>query len=528
MQLLIVDDEEMVAEGLAWTLPWETVGMTSVHIAYSAAEALRLLETHPIDIVVTDIRMPEVSGLELLAEIYRRWRRTKCIVLSGFAEFDYAREAMASRAFAYLLKPVPDADLLQAVSGAAAAVREEWESAGSMRRAEQALREHRPLIRNLMLNDLLTGKRIAKDKLAERLLMLDVPFRIDDPCAVLVIRLEEQFAEHTPEHRGLFAYAIGNMAEEIFEETFGFWCATDSYENLVAIVVDPDKRWNLLERCAVHLQENVETYLKGWVSVIVSEPGTFPKDVRERYQSCINTLRRQVGPNRQSFLIAGEQPGGASIRALGRLYEPPGILALLEGGQWGAVAEKIETGLDELGEQFPDSAEHLAEAIHLLMSAFTHYSHKNGKWLSESSGASTLGDLQSIRTVSQLKRFAHDMLKRLRDDMDIEVRSHRSQIVRQVLVYVEKHLEHDVSLQAIADHVGLHPVSVSKIFKQEQGESLTETISRIRMEKASYLLKSTDERIYEIAAKLGYQNTPYFIKVFKKYFGLTPQEFRER
>jgi len=100
-------------------------------------------------------------------------------------------------------------------------------------------------------------------------------------------------------------------------------------------------------------------------------------------------------------------------------------------------------------------------------------------------------------------------------------------VVQRVRQFIDERLASDVSLQAIADHVFLHPVYLSKVYKLETGESISDYLFRIRMDRAAYLLKNTHHKIYEITSMLGYQNVPYFIKVFKRHFGKTPQEFRD-
>ncbi|WP_231571026.1 response regulator [Gordoniibacillus kamchatkensis] len=105
-QLLIVDDEAHVVERLAAMVPWESVGVAAVHKAYSGMEALELLQEHPIDVVLTDVRMPGMTGLELSAHIRRNWTKTRCILLSGHADFEYAKEAISSGLPAICLSPL--------------------------------------------------------------------------------------------------------------------------------------------------------------------------------------------------------------------------------------------------------------------------------------------------------------------------------------------------------------------------------------------------------------------------------------
>ena len=177
------------------------------------------------------------------------------------------------------------------------------------------------------------------------------------------------------------------------------------------------------------------------------------------------------------------------------------------------------------------SQEHLLEVYFAISSAFSFIAHKNGQSLSELIGSDfdKMADGIPFRTISQLRESLNRMLDRLKDDADREARDSRSSLIRDIHRFIEDNLSLDATLQSIADHVHMHPVYVSKIYKlEETGENISDYINRLRMEKAAYLLTNSQEKTYEIAAKLGYQRSHSFIHAFKKQYGLTPQEYREQ
>src|SRR5690606_25185042 len=114
-QLLLVDDEHSIVDSLSLTISWGKVGVTNIFKAYSAYEALDILKKNSIDIVITDIRMPGMSGIELIEEINKNWKHIKCVLLSGFDDFSYAQQAIKFGASDYLLKPVKDEELMNTV-----------------------------------------------------------------------------------------------------------------------------------------------------------------------------------------------------------------------------------------------------------------------------------------------------------------------------------------------------------------------------------------------------------------------------
>lgn len=140
-ELLLVDDEEATVLGLS-ALPWETLGIHRVHCACSASEALASLEKGNVDVVVTDIRMPGKSGIDLLAEVEKSPHAPKCLLLSGYAEFAYAQAAIQAQAVDYLLKPVSDEELMQAVGRALSIRKSELEKLQLQKRSMEAIRNN--------------------------------------------------------------------------------------------------------------------------------------------------------------------------------------------------------------------------------------------------------------------------------------------------------------------------------------------------------------------------------------------------
>lgn len=166
---------------------------------------------------------------------------------------------------------------------------------------------------------------------------------------------------------------------------------------------------------------------------------------------------------------------------------------------------------------------------HALAGAFAYIIHKNGKQISSVLPAETYRYFQapSYATAQQLKDWSIRTLHSISEDAEQELKDNHSTIVRSVKSFVDHHLAGDVSLPAIAEHVHLHPVYLSKVYKAETGEALTAYVYRLRMEKAAYYLRSSSAKVFEIAELVGYNNTAYFIRVFKKFYDVTPQEYRE-
>ncbi|QJD83848.1 response regulator [Cohnella herbarum] len=534
MQMIIVDDEAHWADNLSMNKPWHTLGIEQVHKAYSAQEALRIIETHPIDIVISDVLMPEMTGIELIGEIRERDKNIKCIILSGHSDFEYAKEALRHQAVDYLLKPPTDEELLGAVQSAVEQLKTEWESVSSNERTQFTLRENLPLLRGQLLLSAFRGERLPEEEWTRKLETYGLPIR-DGECALLLVRMEDEFVQYRNNGRQLLEYAIINIAEEIFGELSHVWGVKEEHGYLAFLLQFKDSVQDagkevLLEKLAMQLQSKVKQYLKGAVSIVTTEQFRFPSELSKRYRHALAYFRQIVGDEREFIMRAGDLESSLSHGALDAIHTPPGLNNLLEAGRWDAAELKLHDIFAELDEKWSESWEHCLETGSIIVSTYAHFAHRNGHTL-----AGLLGDEmeavqngEAFSSIGKLRSWSLEGLGKLKEGTSNDVKDIRSVYVKKIQEFVQANLHHDVSLRALADHVNLHPTHLSKLYKIETGEGVSEYVSRLRLETACHKLKTTDRKVYEISADIGYLDPAYFIKVFKRQFGVTPQEYRER
>ncbi|MCD9025800.1 response regulator [Cohnella silvisoli] len=542
-QLLIVDDEASVADSLEMIISAQDMGIEMLHKASSGNEALEILNRYPIDIVITDIRMPEMSGIELSQEIHSRWKHTDVIFLSGYSDFEYAKHAIEIQAADYIVKPFRNERVLNTLRNVIERKEKEWQTSYSYQTALYTLQENMPSLRSNLLNNMLRGKKYAGEAIDKKADALKLPFRDGEDFIMMLVRLESEFQHYEPEDLSLMEFSITNIAEEVFDPYFRLWHSKDMYEYLVFLVrPEPDRIeqtlkkaptksyiLKLAEKLATEMQNNVKKCLQGSISVLAGPWGQFPADVRKAYDVALSFFRNKIGTEQGlvfSYIDENEVPG--RIRNVSSLYESPTFNYLFELGRWDEARSKLDDVFQEWESLGGYSEEHGLEIFWAISSSLAYILHKNGHHLYEVMGMDTeiYGNANSSRNPAKLRAWCINVLELLRQGLERENKDSRSSLVRQVQEYVGRRLAEDVSLQAISDHVNLNPSYLSRIYKIETGEGLSHYLYRLRMEKAAYYLKNTDLKIYEITSKLGYQYTPYFNKVFKQFFGVTPQEYR--
>ncbi|MDK8189914.1 response regulator [Paenibacillus sp. UMB7766-LJ446] len=538
IRVLLVDDEVSVVDTLQAVIPWEQLDVHVVEVAYSAMEALNTLEQHPFDLLVTDIRMPKISGIELAEQVRSRWPYIKCIFLTGFTDFEYARQAIQNQVVDYIVKPVANHAFCEKLRTIIDQIKKEWEDNHIRQLAEYTLRENIPLLRHNLLRSLLQSQSRALVNLDKQLITLELPFKTDRTAALLLIKLEGELAAADFYSQSLYEYSLTNIAQETFQDHFSVWYCMDPLGYLIMAVTLNDEHAGSREseatswliRDVEQLRVHVEHYLKGTVSVLVGSWRSFPEGIQQGYQELLSMLHKYVGMEHDFIVVVQEhEKNQSSIRGIHRLYEPPTLSHLLEAGLWDQGAEKLEDVFAELKQRFSESREHLLEAGNILSATFIHIAHHFGQPLSEIAGNDydRMYDPRTFQSLAQLKEWSVRILGRLRKESENEQNTKRSLLIRSIHEFIDLHLASDISLQTVADHVGLHPAYLSAIYKKETGLNLTEYTLQQRMQRASDMLLHSELKVYEITERLGYQHPPYFIKVFKQFYGVTPQEFRE-
>lgn len=537
-QLLIVDDEKSVVDGLADTFDWEKLGITVVSKAYSASEALDVLRTSQVDIMISDIRMPGMNGLEMISRVREGNKRLKIILLSGYSDFEYAQQAIRMQVDCYLLKPVKDKELTEQVKLLVDKLNEEWEQVISQQRTLYTVKENLPVLKENLLQDLIKGRKILAADYEEKRKMMSLPFHWSDRTVLLLIRMESLFLKTDQDSFSLYQYAVMNIVHEVIGERFDLWHCKDEHDYLVVMAApsahaggeDYPKQLKLLEELATKAQECVKTYLKGTISIYISSWNTLAH-TSQQYEGALAVMRRIAYGATEMFIAeADERLAEEAHHSITSLYSPPLLSNYLEAGRWEEATEKLQVVFAELRDNWQHSREHIMEVFFHIYGAFSRLAHKNGRsfsdWIDKQFDLVFEGT--PYRSVDTMEEWTFVVLQTIKDDTTKDTRDDRKSVVAKVQSYVVEHLSVDVSTQAIAAHVFLHPVYLAKIYRLETGESIGDYIFRIRMEKAVELLSATEDKVYEIAAKLGYNNVAYFIKVFKEHYGITPQDYRDR
>lgn len=543
IDVLLVDDETYVTESLEATIPWNELGIRKVYRSDSAGDALELLAAHTIDILITDIRMPGMNGLELIETASVLYPSLRSILLTGYGEFEYAKKAIQLGASDYIIKPVDDEDFIKSVKQAVQSIDEEGKQATKYQQLLYQRKSDYTLLRENLLQQLLMGEEIPFQRTKQLLEDYEIKLADSVMTTMILIQLHKGFMELDGKTRVLMEYAIGNMAEEIFGETYDVWQGRTPHHCLLILLQPKEKhqtegedmnslKSKYLRPFIDKFQSSVLTYLRGEVRVIVNRPCLFPQNISETYRRALNSVYLADRKMESGIVfIEGDNTmaeSPSSKAAFEVLYRPPMLQQLLERKAWEAASQRLDEVFAVI-EKNPVSREHMYEIYLAIINSFLYITRQTGHRISEldAKGLEPHMVERMIHYPPLLKEYAEQILTKFQQALSAPAEP-KSHIVSQVKDMISAEEGIELTVKMIADRVYLHPVYLSKIFKAETGEGLSEYLIRVRLERALYLLKHTNKKIYEITTELGYQNPQYFSKLFKKHYGITPNEFREQ
>jgi len=537
--ILVVDDHPDQVEAVAMHLAALQLDTDHIYKAYDGVEALEIVRAIPIDLLITDIRMPEVDGIQLVAEVRTLSKKTRCILLTGYAEFDYAQKALQYQVSRYLMKPLDEEEFRENVQELLAEIAAEWEEKASQRRSLYSLKEHLPKLRDELLNRMIEGRGPSGAGLSRKLELLELPYRPGDQVSMLLVWMKGSRSDEDERDRSLLQYAVTNIAEDLFGDRFELWYCKDTFEYLVFLAkprqsgCDAQGKQDLLtelEKCAAALQNNISHYLKRDAAVIVVKKwGVFP-DVTGLYGIGTSAIRNHVGEESGSLFVTATDPVPHRLKGtFESLYRSPSLNHLFETGQWSQAEQRIGEIMTELKGKWSLSSEYGREAFHVIMSAFYYIVHKIDSNLEDIIGdhQTKLQDGTFFPGIGPYSDWIMEVFRAVRRKFEQSAADRRHSVIERIEQVVTHHLKDDISLQTISRYVDLHPAYISRLYKAETGISLSDYIQNYRMKLAIELLKQKKLKVCDICTELGYQTPHYFIKVFKGVYGMTPQDYRK-
>ncbi|MFC0215397.1 helix-turn-helix domain-containing protein [Paenibacillus chartarius] len=529
--VMLVDDDFPVLELLSEAIDWERLGLRLVGAHENGLNAWEQAQRQMPDILITDIGMPRMDGLELIARIRERKANVRMAILSCHSEFQYAQQAMRLNVQDYLLKDALNpAELERLLAQFKSSLDQERQSSWQQSQMQQLVQGTKELqiekwVRNLIQQPLLSPEQMKHEAQALGLL------REGEACLPAVGFIENyRQAKLRFQSDQTLRFAVLNVIEEVLQSApvQGLKVGYDVKETFLLFTYKPSLKTNIYDQAAQSLkavQAALNSALKLQMSFIMEESSASLEQLKQRLASLKDSahqrfylkegsvVKRQAPVKRSGDLFSYYDQASGDFREVLLSKQPEAIDAVVE--QWAGVVQSDEFA----PEAVKDWVLKLLLDLRLKLQSL--------QLLRPGLSAETLHkEIVNIDSLAQLKLWLAEHMKALvtlaGKGAGTTVRSE----VMEACQYVSLHLDRRISLEEVAESLHLNPSYFSRLFKKETGESFIEYVTRMKMERAKELLDQTGHSVGRICEELGYDNQSYFIKIFKAHTGVTPAEYR--
>lgn len=526
-RVLLVDDEEDVREGLVVEVDWEALDLRIVGLAENGREALEMAERVEPDIVVTDISMPFMDGLELARRLRERNPLVKVVILTGYDEFDYARQAVSLSVDEYLLKPFSAGHLTELLTR----LRAQMAAEVAEREDVQQLRDHYYTSLPLLQADLM-ATLLHRQKSPEYIYGKAKQCGLDlhgerYGVSVLTLHMDGDPSEDAE----LKQFAALNIAAEVWTE-HGAGHAFMHQETIVLLYVD---RWGgedgekRQQQALENVMRSINHYLRipatvGSGSIVNTLAG-----VKHAYEDALLALDYRLVPGTDPLIyIADVERQTAGKLRFDELKQQTLTRCLKAGTQ-----AELEAALEIIFREI--TVEHGRSDIQLyLIEVLTNVwkaAQASGEAMEDIFGAGfqLYADLFRLPGLSEAQGKVRDVCLLVQHRIASGRQHVYKDIVEQALLFTKEHYANpDLSIQKVCGHLHISSGYFCGIFKKEVQLTFLQYLMQIRMEAAKELLRSTEMKSFEVAGQVGFAEPNYFSFCFKKHIGVSPKEYRKQ
>lgn len=528
VKLLIIDDEEDIRTGIRNCMDWASNGIEVIGEAEDGAQALQLIMELNPDILLMDIQMPEMSGLQVIEAIAARQHPAKSIILSGYDDFAFAKQALKYGVSDYLLKPCMPEEIMQTVLKVKSDIQHQQAKKQSYDLLDARYNESLPFMKEQFLTQLLLQES-QKDSVSvehHNWFHLQIDMK---QIVVSLIRID-QYASLLARHDQMTLAALRMKAKTMASDIIGTASGCE--------IVDHKQDFILLSNAASSLELTtfaafLDTYKKhlshlfdSTVSMGISTVCADLSHLHNAYIEADASLAARFHLGTDRIIWRSELNNAISHDGPYPLIQEKQLLTCLKVGN----PEELQTRLDDFFLALcPErsSQTHIVQSCKALLLSAYHICLDTNTNTEDifSQGIASIDQLHHIDTLQQLKERLYHITSAILKK--INTRKSGNKIIESALKYMNENYDKDLNLDIVSSTIYVNPRYFCLLFKQVMGINFIDYIHKIRIEKACEKLKQTHDKTYEVASKVGYANEKYFCQIFKKHTGMTPTQYRE-
>lgn len=525
--ILLVDDETDVLEAMKKKIDWEALGFCLAGTAENGQEALEMAEQLHIDVVMTDIKMPYMDGLTLCKKLKENYRNIKVVIYSGFDDFEFAREAVHLEAEEYLLKPISSKDMENVFGKIKKKLGEEFDQHRNVNKLYEYYRKSLPAMQEQFVMGVLEGK-ITGERLKNMMEMYELD--LNSPYYVVAnLYAEANAKEQAEKTTQLLNLSLREMAEDYLKEKMSFYCINYLDEVILVFMLQEKEE---IENVLYHLDQICKMgsrVLDVQVTGAVGQPCSSLDTLMSSYQEAKTAMeyRTIIGGSQVLYIKDIEPSPQDSVSFME--YDFQNLVRAVKIGDRKETDEAIQSFMDSLrnGCITPNQYQLICMELSTELMKIGRSYKLRTKQIFGAGEHIPWQELYKHLSVDELESWLREICNNLRHTLRHERSDSTIRLIEQAKAYIEEHYkENDLSAETLCRRLNVSAAYFSTIFKKEVGLSFVAYLTKIRLEHAVELLRTTEDKTYVIAEAVGYTEPNYFSYVFKKQYGISPSKYR--
>lgn len=529
-KVIIVDDDKLIREGIRDHIDWSSIDYDLAAVCENGKQAMDAVDRHKPDLLLTDIYMPFVDGMELTEYVVRKHKNTKVIMLTGYEDFEYAKQAIKHKVYEYVLKPVSAEELTEILVRARHELDQEKERQENWVRLGKQVQESLPLLKARFLNQWMGGG-LHPNTVIQKLAYFNIqPFEHDVVALIVDLDDPKEIERTYPDTESvLLQYAVRNICEEIAMQN-GAWIVFQNMNEQNTILLSgasPGELYDKAEEIADAILKAVKQFLQLSVSAGIGIPRSSLDEVHASYRGALSALDYRCLIEGNRIIRIEDLERRTNRSAIKAQQYGKEIAKALKTGAAADIHVQLDRFFHDLKESHRSINECYIQIQHILLmmeNALDEIGHFEG-----SDQNHVVLELYEQKTLSDTKLWMENLseayvghIARQRDDYGKSFSNRAKEFIQ-----ANAH-DPGLSLPMVCKHLNVSASYFCLQFKNHTGMTFTEHLTQVRLNKARELLWQTTLKTYEIADRVGYKDSHYFSLMFRKTTGETPTEFRER
>ncbi|MCR8657227.1 response regulator [Paenibacillus endoradicis] len=513
-KVVLVDDEQFDLEGLHHFVPWSSLNMEVVATFRDAFSALEYIEQHNIDILVSDIRMPIMSGLDLAEQALVIQCNLKIVFITGYEDFHYAKKAISMNASSYVLKPVDDDELLEVLRK----IERNLTSVKQQYNMVQTMEHSMVYVKQELLRRCFMGAN-------EPQMFENLQQQYDSLVHVVIIEIDDvkwKLSSYSDEEKTILTEQLYQYLIEI-----GSIMKIENYcqmEQVKFAFVIPTL---LVDQLANWIHE-VQLKFKLSITIGVGAPVINLVQLHESYQQANQALGMKI--NRGKGMVLRYEEKDECSQQLS--YNLDNKMHQL----FKAISNYDLVGIVDVMDDIFLHAHQLKQQITVyhyslyIVNKVEHYLIERNENMHEMLNMDWdhWSIIMQFETIEDINSWFRKKIFEISETLHNKKMRKNMKLVQEIQAHVMLKIFENISLKEVAQHFSFSPNYLGQLFRAELGEGFNEYVTSVRMEKAKQLLRDPKVKIYEVAHMIGYKDLTYFSKQFKEFTGLTAGDYRKQ